>query len=84
MASLSSLKGESKMNKDIMKSIGNIAEEVVKGVAGNATAKNRTSVDRAGNIVDSIINTISGALGSGGGGRGGGKGGGGGGGRGRA
>jgi hypothetical protein len=76
--SFSFLKGGTKMKKEVMQNVGNIAEEMVKGIAGKSPAKNRTSGDTAGNIADSIVDTITGALGgkSGGGGRGGSRGGG--------
>ncbi|NVL90181.1 MAG: hypothetical protein HWN69_04180 [Desulfobacterales bacterium] len=66
------------MKKEVIKGLGNIAEEIVKGVAGKSPAKNRNEGDTVGNIADSIIDHITGALGGGtrgkgrsGGGRGG-------------
>ena len=51
-ASLSFLKGGRKMKKDVMKGIGNIAEEIVKELAGKSMPRNRTSGDTVGNIAD--------------------------------
>ena len=72
------------MKKEVIKGLGDVAGEILRGVTGKALSKNRNTEDTVGGITDSIIDTITGALGGkggsgqGGGGRGGGKGGGGG------
>lgn len=64
------------MKKEVIKGLGDLAGEILRGVKGKAISKNRNTEDTAGGITDSIIDTITGALGGkGGGGQGGGGGG---------
>lgn len=59
------LNGGNKMKKEIIKGLGNIAEEIAREVVGKSLSKNRNVEDTAGNIADSIIDDITGALGGG-------------------
>lgn len=60
------------MKKEVMKDLGNMAEQLAKGALGKSLNKSRISEDTAGSIADSIIDGVTGMLGGGGGGRGGG------------
>lgn len=65
------------MKKEVMQGVGRLAEKTLKGVAGKTPDGDRSSGDRAEGIANSIMDTITGALGAksgsgqGGGGRGG-------------
>lgn len=51
------------MKKDLLKGLGNIADEIVSGLVGKSPATNRNAEDPVGNAVDSILDRITGALG---------------------
>ena len=51
------------MKKEIIKGFGDIVGDMVKGAGGKSSTKTRNSGDMVENIADSIIDTISGALG---------------------
>jgi hypothetical protein len=53
------------MKKDVLKGLGNIAEGILGGLAGKSPATNRKAQDPVGNVVDSILDHITGVLGGG-------------------